>query len=147
MNGAEARAYLLTLPGAREDFPFGPEVAVMKVGGRMFATLARGPVPRSHASDTARRDREKPSVRGSEASGYQMNLKCDPDEAEMLRDLFHAVIPGYHMNKRHWNTVLLDGSIPRGEIERMIDNSYDLVIAGLAARERRALALQTGRAG
>ncbi len=60
-----------------------------------------------------------------------MNLKCDPAEAEMLRDIFPAVIPGYHMNKRHWNTVELDGSIPDSEIQRMVDNSFALVVGGL----------------
>ena len=59
-------------------------------------------------------------------SSTNMNLKCDPHEALILRDIFSAVKPGYHMNKRHWNTVLLDGSIPRGEVERMADNSYAL---------------------
>jgi predicted DNA-binding protein (MmcQ/YjbR family) len=118
MNDREARNYLLSLPEAWEDFPFGPEVAVMKVAGKMFATL-------SHAADL-----------------WRINLKCDPDEALMLRDIFDAVLPGYHMNKRHWNTVLLDGSIPRGEIERMIDSSFDLVVSGLPARSRKALQRQ-----
>jgi predicted DNA-binding protein (MmcQ/YjbR family) len=117
VNHDEARAYLLSQPEAWEDFPFGPDVRVMKVRHKMFATL------------------------GLEDGVGHMNLKCDPDEALFLRDLFAAVRPGYHMNKRHWNTVVLDGSIPRGEIERMIDNSFDLVLAGLPARERRAIAL------
>ncbi len=145
MNGAEARAYLLSQPGAREDFPFGPDIAVMKVGGRMFATLASGRVRGAGASGTGRGADKKPTGRGTEVSSYQMNLKCDPDEAEMLRDLFPAVMPGYHMNKRHWNTVLLDGSIPRGEIERMIDNSHALVVAGLTRRMRQALGLEAAR--
>ena len=118
MNYDAARSYLLQCQAAIEDFPFGPEVAVMKVSGKMFATLGR--------SDGI----------------ASMNLKCDPHEALMLRDLFPAVRPGYHMNKRHWNTVLLDGSIPRGEIERMIDQSYSLVVAGLTRRQRDALKLQ-----
>lgn len=117
MTHDEARAYLLGLPEAWEDFPFGPEVRVMKVRKKMFATL------------------------GQEDGVGRMNLKCDPDEALILRDLFPAVHPGYHMNKRHWNTVVLDGSVPRGEIERMIDNSFDLVLSGLPARERNAIAL------
>ena len=66
----------------------------------------------------------------------RMNLKCDPDEALALRDIFPAVIPGYHMNKKHWNTVFLDGSIPRGEIERMIDNSFRLVINTMPRKNR-----------
>ena len=121
MNLADTRAYLLNKPEALEDFPFGPDVAVMKVGGKMFATLVQGP--------------EHP----------RMNLKCDPHEAEILRDLFSAVLPGYHMNKRHWNTVLLDGSIPRGEIERMIDNSYALVVGKLPRAQRQALEIRHGR--
>ena len=120
MNFQQARTYLLSKPEAEEDFPFGPEVAVMKIRGKMFATLG-------HAQDNAR-----------------MNLKCEPQEALMLRDIFDAVLPGYHMNKRHWNTLVLDGSIPRGEIERMIDNSYALVVAGLTRRQRQALEIAHG---
>ena len=71
----------------------------------------------------------------------QMNLKCDPDQAQELRDLFEAVIPGYHMNKRHWNTVILDGSIPTSEIERMIDHSFALVVRGLRKAELSQLLL------
>lgn len=112
---------LLAQPEAREDFPFGLDVAVMKIEAKMFATLA-----------------ENEGV-------AQMNLKCDPDEAVMLRDIFDAIIPGYHMNKRHWNTVILDGSIPVGEVERMIENSYKLVVAGLAARPRKALLRRTNQ--
>ena len=118
MDYDAARAYLLQLPEAWEDFPFGPDVAVIKVKEKMFATLA------------------------VEDNLARMNLKCDPNEALMLRDIFSAVKPGYHMNKRHWNTVYLDDSIPRGEVERMIDNSWDLVVAGLPASPRRALQRQ-----
>ena len=122
MNHAAVHTYLLSKPEAQEDFPFGPDVRVLKIGGKMFATLARD----------------------SDGHG-RMNLKCDPDEAVMLRDIFPAVLPGYHMNKRHWNTVVLDGSMPRGEIERMIDNSYSLVVAGLPARQRQALHIRYGK--
>ena len=72
------------------------------------------------------------------------NLKCDPDEAIMLRDIFNAVKPGYHMNKCHWNTVVLDGSVPVGEIERMMDRSYGLVVKNLKKVERDALLLAHG---
>jgi predicted DNA-binding protein (MmcQ/YjbR family) len=68
-----------------------------------------------------------------------LNLKCDPDEAHALRDIFDAVIPGYHMNKRLWNTVILDGSVPRGEIERMIDNSFLLVVQKMTKKQREAI--------
>jgi len=74
-----------------------------------------------------------------------MNLKCDPAQAQELRDLFKAVKPGYHMNKLHWNTIILDGSIPQGEIERMIDHSYGLVIKKLKKSEREALELRHGK--
>lgn len=120
MNYDSARTYLLGKAEALEVFPFGPDVAVMKVGARMFATLVHGP---GHP---------------------RMNLKCDPHEALMLRDIFSAVQPGYHMNKRHWNTVLLDGSIPGGEIERMIDRSYALVVKKLPRAQRQALEIRHG---
>jgi predicted DNA-binding protein (MmcQ/YjbR family) len=120
MNHAEAREYLLSKPEAFEDYPFDPEVAVYKIGKKMFATLAL------------------------EGDSPRMNLKCDPEEALALRDIFDAVMPGYHMNKAHWNTVILDASIPRGELERMIDRSYGLVIKGLRKAERVALEVRHG---
>ncbi len=121
MNYEQARDYLLSQPEAWEDYPFGPDVAVMKIKDKMFATLA--------------------TSQGSP----RCNLKCDPDEALMLRDIFEGVIPGYHMNKRHWNTVILDGDVPRGEIERMIDRSYGLVVKSLKKSEREALLLTHGQ--
>ncbi len=72
------------------------------------------------------------------------NLKCEPEEALMLRDLFVEVKPGYHMNKKHWNTVHLDGNLPRGEIERMIDNSYKLVVKSLTRDTRQAMEIKYG---
>lgn len=122
MNFDAARGYLLKRPEAFEDFPFGPDVYVYKIRHKMFATLA------------------------DEAGLARMNLKCDPEEAMILRDVFDAVLPGYHMNKAHWNTVMLDGSIPRGELERMIDRSYGLVVKGLRKSERIALEVRYGRA-
>jgi len=121
MNFDSARAYLLKRPEAFEDFPFGPDVYVYKIRNRMFATLGGEGIAR-------------------------MNLKCDPEEAMILRDVFAAVLPGYHMNKAHWNTVILDGSIPRGELERMVDRSYGLVVKGLKKAERMALEVRYGRA-
>jgi predicted DNA-binding protein (MmcQ/YjbR family) len=94
------------LPGATEDYPFGDDVAVFKVEGRMFAL-----VPLDAAAS--------------------VNLKCDPDVALELRAHYRSVRPGYHMNKRHWNTVDLDGSIDDGEVRWMISHSYDLVVASL----------------
>ena len=120
MNFESARKYLSERPAAAEDFPFGPDVYVYKIKGKMFATL------------------------GTEQGIARMNLKCDPDEAVFLRDMFDAVLPGYHMNKTHWNTVVLDGSIPRGEIERMIDRSYGLVVKKLPKPDRTALEVRYG---
>ncbi|MCG8392364.1 MAG: MmcQ/YjbR family DNA-binding protein [Pseudomonadales bacterium] len=121
MDVDAARQYLLGKPEAIEDYPFGPDVAVMKVRDKMFATL------------------------GEEQGEGRMNLKCDPDQALALRDIFDAVMPGYHMNKKHWNTLKLDGSIPRGEIERMIDHSYALVVGGLPKKVREGMAVRHGR--
>jgi predicted DNA-binding protein (MmcQ/YjbR family) len=122
MNSNRARLYLLSKPEAYEDFPFGPQVAVMKIGSKMFATL------------------------GERSGTASMNLKCEPREALILREIFPAVTPGWHMNKQHWNTVILDGSIPAGEIERMIDNSFALVVRGLPRTTRQALAIRHGKA-
>ena len=121
MNYQQARAYLLGKPEAYEDFPFRPDVAVMKIDNKMFATL-------SGDGDTA-----------------TMNLKCDPHEAQILRDIFTAVRPGYHMNKKHWNTIVLNDSVPRGELQRMIDNSYTLVVRNLSRARRQALEIRHGK--
>jgi predicted DNA-binding protein (MmcQ/YjbR family) len=106
------RAYLLEKKGAFEDFPFGPEVMVFKVRGKIFAVVFL------------------------EDSPLSLNLKCDPDLAMHLREFYEAVQPGYHMNKKHWNTVFLDGSIPDDEVFAMIDESYDLVVKGLKKADR-----------
>ena len=112
MNYAGTKAYLLSQPEAEEDYPFGPEAAVFKIRNKMFGLLM-------------------------ESKGKaRINLKCDPDEALALRDIFPAITAGYRMNKKHWNTVQLDGSVPSGEIERMIDNSYMLVINGMPRAQR-----------
>lgn len=120
MDYQETRRYLLGKPEALEDFPFGPDVAVFKVRGKMFATLA-------WHEGIAR-----------------TNLKCDPQEAIALRTVFEAVLPGYHMNKMHWNTVLLNATVPEVEICRMIDRSFALVVKGLKKPDRTALELQYG---
>ena len=115
MDYDEARAYLLNLPEAVETFPFGPEAAVFKVRNKMFALL------------------------GVDKKRVRVNLKCDPDHANALRDLFPAVKPGYHMNKKHWNTVELEGSVPAPEMEAMMDDSFWLVVAGMKKDDREAL--------
>lgn len=117
MNSRECEAYLLSKPETEKTFPFGPEVAVFKVMNKMFATLALA----------------------KDDDVFWMNLKCDPQEAAILRDIFAAVKPGYHMNKLHWNTIVLNGSVPEGELKRMIDNSYALVAQGLLKKHQKRL--------
>jgi len=109
------RSYLLGKNQAEEDFPFGPGTLVFRVMGKMFALV------------------------GLENNPLRINLKTDPDTALFLREAFPAVQPGYHMNKKHWNTVILDDSLPAEEVFRMIDDSYDLVVKGLKGAEKRAL--------
>ena len=114
------RAYLLKKKGASENFPFGPEVMVFKVEGKMFVLVFL------------------------EDSPLSMNLKCDPDLAMHLREFYKAVQPGYHMNKKHWNTICLDGSVPDDEILAMINDSYDLVVKGLKKADRLRFERLTG---
>lgn len=129
MDKETVKNYLLSKPETFEDFPFGEDVNVFKVKGKMFATLSLG---KGSEKDT-----------GSKMAGhYCMNLKCDPEEAVMLRDIFSSVIPGYHMNKRLWNTVILDGSIPQGEIERMMDNSFMLVVSKMTKKDQQSTLVQ-----
>ena len=99
-------------PGSVEDYPFGDEVAVFKVAGKMFALMTMGPAPGS------------------------VSLKCDPDLAVSLRRRYAAITAGYHLSKRHWNTVTLDGSVPEDELLDLIDHSYELVVARLPRAER-----------
>jgi len=120
------RQYLLKKPESHQSFPFGENVEIFKVKNKMFATLAIGKMGKGYGEKT----------------DWWMNLKCDPEEAVMLRDIFPSVIPGYHMNKRHWNTIILDGSIPRGELERMIDNSFKLVVSKMTKKEQASIRIQ-----
>jgi predicted DNA-binding protein (MmcQ/YjbR family) len=107
MDLEQFREYCLSKPCAIEGTPFGPDVLVFKVGGKMFALAALDEVP--------------PTV----------NLKCDPNLALDLRDRYEQVRPGYHMNKKHWNTVEIESGIPDIELRRMIDHSYQLVVKSL----------------
>jgi len=114
MNREQLKHYLMIQKASEETFPFGAEVSVFKVLGKMFALL---PVD----------------------DPLTISLKCDPDFAEVLRDTYEAVQPGYHLNKRHWNTVTIDGSIPDDEIEEMIDASYRLIVAKMTKKDQRIL--------
>ena len=118
MNKQELRDYCSSKKGAEETFPFDAVTLVFKVMGKMFALMA---------VDTP--DDQPPRI----------NLKCDPALAEILRETYQAVQPGYHMDKRHWNTVICDGSIPDDEIREMIDNSYALVVEKLKKADREKL--------
>lgn len=109
------RAYCLAKPGATEGFPFGPGALVFKVKGKMFALC------------------------GVDSQPLAVNLKCEPDLAVLLRSRYSAVKPGYHMNKRHWNTVVLEDELPPELVTELIDISYELVVEGLKKVDREAL--------
>src|ERR1700736_6081376 len=109
------REYCLGKSGVTESAPFGEDTLVFKVGGKMFALAALDEIPAT------------------------ANLKCDPDLALELRDRFEQVRPGYHMNKKHWNTVEIDSGLPETELRKMIDHSYELIVESLAKTTRAKL--------
>jgi predicted DNA-binding protein (MmcQ/YjbR family) len=115
MDRDAARRACLRLTDTVEDFPFGPDAAVIKVGGKVFAILSVGGRPGT------------------------VSLKCEPFHAEVLRERYAAITAGYHLDKRHWNTVLLDGSVPDELVNDLIRDSYELVIAGMTKAQRAAL--------
>ena len=123
----KVKKYLLAKPESILDYPFGDDIMVFKVKNKMFATLALG--ERAKSVDKTPEDKKH----------YWLNLKCDPNEAIMLRDIFPAIIPGYHMCKKSWNTIILDGTIPQGELERMMDNSYLLVVSKMTKKDQQSL--------
>ncbi|NVK38786.1 MAG: MmcQ/YjbR family DNA-binding protein [Gammaproteobacteria bacterium] len=128
MNFQDCQEYLANKPESEVSFPFDPDVYVYKVADKMFALLS----PKGQLSDY--NPKQHP----------QLNLKCDPEHAQELRDVFKAIIPGYHMNKKHWNTLILDGSLPASEISRLIDHSYGLIVSKLTAAQRKPLELKYG---
>lgn len=103
MKHKEVEEYLLSMPNAWLDYPFGKEVAVYKVKDKMFALIGEGSDP------------------------VRISLKCDPKLAEVLRDKYETVMPGYHLNKKHWNTIILSGQLSDEEIKDLILLSYKLV--------------------
>ena len=113
MTAAALKRYCLSLRGAVETHPFGPQNTVYKVEGKIFAITGDGPL--------------------------RISLKCEPELAEQLRAAYPAIAPGYHLNKRHWNTVALDGSIEDELLRNMIEDSYDLVVAALSRAKREKL--------
>ncbi|GAA4025933.1 MULTISPECIES: MmcQ/YjbR family DNA-binding protein [Streptomyces] len=113
MTPRELRAFCLSFNAAVEDFPFNPETSVFKVQGKLFA------------------------LTNLDARPLTVNLKCDPEDAIRLRGEYPGlVIPGYHMNKRHWNTVTVDGGLPDRLVRELVEDSYDLVVAGLPRADR-----------
>ena|SRR5918999_2077158 len=115
MTPDELREWCLEMPGATEEFPFGPETSVFKVGGRMFA------------------------VSGLRRDPFEVSVKCEPELAEMLRMENPAIRPGYHLNKRHWITIALDGPVSDEMVRELVEDSYDLIVDGLPARQRTLL--------
>jgi predicted DNA-binding protein (MmcQ/YjbR family) len=115
MSPDELRDYCLSFCGAQETFPFGPDNSVFKVEGKIFAMsrLAADPM--------------------------RVSLKCDPALVEQLREAYAAVLPGYHLNKRHWNTVVIDGSLADETVRDMVEDSYDLIVSKLPHAVRRSL--------
>lgn len=103
MDHETVEKYILSLPNARLDYPFGEDVAVYKAGDKMFALISEKKDP------------------------VNLSLKCDPRLAETLREKYVTVMPGYHLNKKHWNTILLTGELPWEEVQALIQHSYDLV--------------------
>jgi predicted DNA-binding protein (MmcQ/YjbR family) len=112
MTADALRRWCLARPGASQEFPFGERTSVFKVGGRMFALSAL------------------------ECQPLRVSLKCEPDLAQGLRDTHPAIQPGYHLNKRHWITITLDGTVPDETVFELLEDSYDLVVAGFSARQR-----------
>ncbi|MGN6291141.1 MAG: MmcQ/YjbR family DNA-binding protein [Chitinophagaceae bacterium] len=103
MNIETLQEYCLSKPDAEETLPFGPDTLVYKVNGKIFLLV------------------------GLESDPLQFNVKCDPDKVQELREEFPCVLPGYHMNKKHWNTIVIDGSVSNAQLKEWIDWSYDLV--------------------
>ncbi len=106
------RNYCLSKPGAEETLPFGPDTLVYKVGGKAFL------------------------LTGLDQEQLSFNVKCDPDKALELREEYACVLPGYHMNKKHWNTVVVDGSVPARQLKEWIDHSYELVSASISKKKK-----------
>ncbi len=115
MTARRLRDLCLGFPGAVEEFPFTAEHSVFKVAGKMFAISALGREP------------------------LEVSVKCEPELAIALRESYDAIRPGYHLNKRHWNTITLDGSLPDQLVRDLIEDSYDLVVSGLPKHVRQEL--------
>jgi predicted DNA-binding protein (MmcQ/YjbR family) len=120
MDADALRGLCLGFAGAVEELPFGPETNVFKVGGKIFA------------------------IAPLESRPLRVSLKCEPELAPDLRAAHAAITPGYHLNKRHWNTVALDGSLPDAFVRDLVEDSYDLVVSSLPKRVQRELGWSGG---
>lgn len=114
MNIEELREYCISKPGVTESFPFDEVTLVFKVMDKMFALTGLN-------------------------EELRVNLKCDPEKAIELRQQYSCVLPGYHMSKKHWNTVVIDGSVPRQQLHDWIDDSYNIIVAGLTKKKQEEL--------
>jgi predicted DNA-binding protein (MmcQ/YjbR family) len=114
MNIELIREYCLSKNAAEETLPFGPDTLVYKVGGKAFLLM------------------------GLDDDPLSFNVKCDPEKAQELREQYSCVLPGYHMNKKHWNTIVVDGSVPANQLQDWIDHSYELVVKSLPKKTRDA---------
>lgn len=113
MDIEQLQEYCLSKAGAEETLPFGPDTLVYKVAGKAFLLTSL-----------------------TNEEGLRFNVKCDPDKAEELREQYSCVLPGYHMNKKHWNTVVVDGSVSNKQLKEWIDHSYQLVVDSLPKKLR-----------
>jgi len=114
MNIETLREYCLSKPDAEETFPFGPETLVFKVNGKVFLLV------------------------GLDQEQLQFNVKCDPEMAEQLREKYSCVLPGYHMNKKHWNAIVVDGTANNRLLKDWIDHSYELVAKAKAGKKKKS---------
>lgn len=115
MGFEELKKYLLDKPETAETFPFGDDVHVFKVKNKMFALI------------------------GWRNDLMMLNLKCDPDESVALRDIFPAITEGYHMDKKHWVSIYFDGTVPSGEVKRLVDNSFMLVVEKMTKKDQQSI--------
>ena len=115
VNIEELQQYCLSKPGVEETLPFGPDTLVYKVAGKVFLLTSL------------------------DAEDFRFNVKCDPDLAQELREQYDCVLPGFHMNKKHWNTIIADGSVPAKQLREWIDHSYNLVVNSLPKKLREQL--------
>jgi len=115
MNVEILREYCLSKPDVEESFPFGPDVMVFKIGGKIFLLCSL------------------------DSEDFSFNVKCDPELAIELRERYDCVQPGYHMNKKHWNTIVVDGAVSTKQLKEWIDHSYEIVSNSAAKKRPKAI--------